>query len=262
MRASIDPAWPKLHRREDPEPTNREWIISTVSASHSPFGRGLACRSSVRAGPGCRRSGSGHRRSRRGPPPPAQRLRIDAVLDLKHARGERRLGVAVMHRHRALRDDRAGIHLRHDEMHGRAVLLHAGCERARVGVEALEGRQQRGMDVEQPSVPAATNQGVSSRMKPARQTSSILCACKLVLQRALERLAVLAERPVIDDGGARCRRRARALEPLGVGLVGDDQRDLGRIGLDPSPPRSAPPCWSRGRRSGWRRACEPCVSRR
>ena len=66
-------------------------------------------------------------------------------------------------------------------------------------------------------------------MKPARQTSSIWCVCKLVLQRALERLAILAERLVIDDGGARCRRLRARCKPGGVGLVGNDQRDLGRI---------------------------------
>ena len=122
-------------------------------------------------------------------------------------------GVAGEHRHRRLRDDRAGIHFRHDEMHGRAVLLRAGRERARVRVEALERRQQRRMDVEQPAVPARTNHGVSSRMKPARQTSSIRCACKLVLQRALERLAVLAERRVVDDGGRDAGGARRAASP-------------------------------------------------
>ena len=55
------------------------------------------------------------------------------------------------------------------------------------------------------------------------------------------------------------RPRARC-EARRVGPVGDHQRDLGRIGRVLAPPRSAPPCWSRGRRSGWRRACAPCAS--
>ena len=38
----------------------------------------------------------------------------------------------------------------------------AGRERARMRVEALERRQQRRMNVEQPPVPLPTNQGVSS----------------------------------------------------------------------------------------------------
>ena len=74
-----------------------------------------------------------------------------------------------------------------------------------------------------------TNQGVSSRMKPARQTSSMRCRLEHGLQRALERLAVLAE--------AACdRRRAVAIpaarasaRPARIGTVRDDERDLGRI---------------------------------
>ena len=77
------------------------------------------------------------------------------MLDCEHARGQRGFGVVVAHRHRALHDDRAGIHFRHHEVHGRAVLLGASGERAGVGVEALERRQQRRMDVEQPARPIA-----------------------------------------------------------------------------------------------------------
>ena len=46
-----------------------------------------------------------------------------------------------------------------------------------------------------------TNQGVNSRMKPARQTRSMRCALKRCLQRALEGFAVLAECRVVDDRG-------------------------------------------------------------
>ena len=48
------------------------------------------------------------------------------------------------------------------------------------------------------------------------------------MQRALERRAVLAERPVVDhDGGD--AGGGRALQSFGGGLVRDDQRDLGGI---------------------------------
>ena len=46
-----------------------------------------------------------------------------------------------------------------------------------------------------------TNHGVNSRMKPARQTRSIAVRCKLVVERAFERFAIVAERRVIDDRG-------------------------------------------------------------
>ena len=101
-----------------------------------------------------------------------------------------------------LRDDRPGIHFRHDEMHGRAVLLRAGGERARVGVEALERRQQRRMDVEQPAVPLPHEPRRQQPHEAGEADELDAVRLQLVLQRALERLAVLAERLVIDDGGA------------------------------------------------------------
>ena len=48
--------------------------------------------------------------------------------------------------------------------------------------------------------------------------------------------------------------RARA-RPCGIGAVRHDERRSRPDSRAPSRPRSAPPCWSRGRRSGWRRAC-------
>ena len=55
---------------------------------------------------------------------------------------------SVSHADRALHDDRPGIHFRHHEMHGGAVKFGAGFERALVGIEALERRQQGRVDVE------------------------------------------------------------------------------------------------------------------
>ena len=55
----------------------------------------------------------------------------------------------------------------------------------------------------------ARTSGVSSRMNPPRQTSSIAVRVERRLQRALERRAVLAERLVVDDLG-RDAGRARA----------------------------------------------------
>ena len=63
-----------------------------------------------------------------------------------------------------------------------------------------------------------TKPGVNSRMKPARQTRSIRCACSSRIERALERRAIVAERPMIDDGG-RDAGFARVGEAGGVGPV-------------------------------------------
>ena len=87
------------------------------------------------------------------------------------------------------------------------------------------------------------------------------CASSIALQRALERLAVLAEVPVIDDrgGDAGAARAwpgpARPDRWRGPARSRPDRRD-------PSRPRSARPCWSRGRRSGRRRACGIALTRR
>ena len=161
----------------------------------------------------------------------------------------------------ACSDDRAGIHFRHDEMHRRAMLLHAGCERAAWVSSPLNAGSRAGwmlsmrpaQRVDEPRRQQAHEAG------EADEIDAVRFECRL--QRALERFAVLAERRVIDDrrrdaGLARAREARR--RPAGWRRRARSRPDS----LGPSPPRSAPPCWSRGRRSGWRRACEPCVSPR
>ena len=90
-------------------------------------------------------------------------------------------------------------------------------------------------------------------MNPARQTMSMRCRSQHRLHGAVERLAVLAERLVLDHRRSRCRPRARA-----QGRRHPPRwRGPARSRPDspaPSRPRSAPPCWSRGPRSGSRRA--------
>ena len=74
---------------------------------------------------------------------------------------------------------------------------------------------------------APTNQGVNSRMKPARQMSSIRCRFEKNLHRPLELLA-----PGIDlviDGGGRDAMRFGDGKPWRFGAVGQDKGDLGGI---------------------------------
>src|ERR1700689_4561094 len=93
----------------------------------------------------------------------AQGLRINAVLDFEHPRGERLFAVAFDHGDRLLNDDRARVRFRNDEGDGGAMPLAAGCKRAAMGMETLELRQQRGVDVQQKPAPARDEPG---REKP------------------------------------------------------------------------------------------------
>src|SRR3954452_6422950 len=85
--------------------------------------------------------------------------RIDAMLDLKHTRGQRVRRIPGQYGHARLFDDRTRIELRHYQVHRCAVLLRSGRKRALVGVESLEGGQQRRMDVDQAPVPAFDEPG-------------------------------------------------------------------------------------------------------
>ena len=68
----------------------------------------------------------------------AHRARVDPVLGLEDARGERLLGVAREHRHRLLGHDRPGVEALVDEVHGGAAHLHAVLERLALRVQARE----------------------------------------------------------------------------------------------------------------------------
>ena len=186
-----------------------------------------------------------------------QRRRIDPVLDREHARGKRR------------RSSSSATATAPCAMIGPASIsgttkctvapwiLRAGRERARMGVEALEGRQQRGVDIDHAALPLPTNPGVRIRMKPARHTMSMWCAaqtscsacskprgpCRIFLwsTTAVAMPAALA--------ALRCPRR-RPFETTRTISAG--------IAFVSSQLRSAPPCWSRGRKSERRRVCGPC----
>ena len=97
-------------------------------------------------------------------------------------------------------------------------------------VEALEGGQQGRVDVDHAGpASAATNQGVNSRMKPARQTRSIRCVEQLLHRAPARTPRGPCRTPCGRRPRSRCRSvRARA-SPARVRAVGDDERDLGGI---------------------------------
>lgn len=76
---------------------------------------------------------------------PSDGCRIDNMLDAQHALGEVIGGIASQDRHAAMVE-----HRRH-EMHSAAMRLHAGGQRLRVGVQSRKGRQQRRVDIDQPT---------------------------------------------------------------------------------------------------------------
>jgi len=141
---------------------------------------------------------------------------------------QRLLVVAGQDRHFCLQDHRAGIELRHDEMHRAAMLGDAGLKRLPMGMRALEQGQQRRVDIDHPPFPA--------RHEPGRQDAHEACKDEQVdlvdpqhfIDRALEGFAISAEGAVIDGRGGDAEA-ARPLEPGDVGNVRDDERDLRRI---------------------------------
>ena len=145
------------------------------------------------------------------------------------------------------------IELRHDVVHRRAVLFCARRERACMRVEPLEGRQQRGMDVDQASAPALDEprREQAQEIPPGRRSRcDVLPAphaprgrkprdpCRMACARPLRLRCRLRVR------GQDRRRRRCSTAPA---RFRRDSQALCR-------PRSAPPCWSRGPRSGSRRA--------
>ena len=76
------------------------------------------------------------------------------MLDLEYARGEAFLGIVVHHRHHTLDQYRTIIQFRTHQVNGAAVDSDARLEGTGVGVQPLERRKERGVDVEEPVMPA------------------------------------------------------------------------------------------------------------
>src|SRR5262245_56516330 len=155
-----------------------------------------------------------------------QRRRIEGMLFDEHAVRQRLLRVARQHRHLRLRDGWAGIEIGRREMHRASVLFDPGCERLRVRLQAGKVREQRGVDVEHPPLPFG-HEAWREDAHEAREADELDCVrCKLSINLALEGLAILAERAVVDDG-RRHDGRHRARQAWRVGPVGKNKRNLG-----------------------------------
>ena len=76
------------------------------------------------------------------------------MLGDQHAVGKRVVIVPFENRDDSLKDDRTFVHRRAHEMDRAAGEADTGLDRAGMGIQALERRQQRRMDVDQPVMPA------------------------------------------------------------------------------------------------------------
>src|SRR4029079_11785965 len=103
-------------------------------------------------------------------------------------------------------------------MHGRPMLAQTGCERTSVGVKALELWQQRWMNVEHAPAPARDEPRRQQPHEAGEANEITPMRLALLVERAFERLALLAEGGVIDDY-SRDALLARAREALRVGTI-------------------------------------------
>lgn len=73
---------------------------------------------------------------------------VNAVLLLQNARAERVFGVSVLDRHDGLQDDRAGVEIFIHKVNRAASEFYSVFERLALGFEAREGREKRGVNIE------------------------------------------------------------------------------------------------------------------
>ena len=140
---------------------------------------------------------------------PAYDPRQQHVFRTEHARRERILVVAVQHRDRGLRDDRADVDVRRHEMHGAAVDAHAVGERAAMRVEARVGRQQRRVDVDH-AARVARDERRAQHAHEAREHDEI---GPVAVDRGRERgveVVAARERAMVDDRSSRRRATRRS----------------------------------------------------
>ncbi len=81
--------------------------------------------------------------------PSAEHIRVQGVLEGKHARAQRYRRLFRGDRESGLGDDRAAIDGVGDQVHRGTVDTGPGCQGAAVGIEPRECGQKRGVDVEQ-----------------------------------------------------------------------------------------------------------------
>ena len=159
-------------------------------------------------------------------------LRQQLMFDFQHTRGQGVGGVGIVYGHGALGDDGAAIELGGNEVHGAAREAAAFVDGALVGVQAGEGRQQRGMDVDEAAL--------IMRAKFAREDFQVACEQHEVgpillgdFEHGAVEIGAAGEiAGAASEGGDALG--GGPLEPGGVGVVGEHggDADAGDIGLN------------------------------
>ena len=114
-------------------------------------------------------------------------------------------------------------------MHRATGLRVAGSQRAGVGVQAGVFGEQARVDVQHPAGPGAGEEGRQDAHVAGEGDQLDALLAQRRIHQLLVRLAVLSERAVIDGQGLD-PGGGRGLQAEGGRGVGEDQRDLGRIG--------------------------------
>ena len=125
--------------------------------------------------------------------------------------------------HARLHDDRAGIELAGDEVHGRPGDLHAMPERLLLRIDAGERRQQRRMDVEH-GVGKRVEQPRADQAHEAGEADQADLAVAQLLRKPRVEIVAGSEVAMADDERFDARA-AREVEPTGIGAVRDDDDD-------------------------------------
>ena len=158
-------------------------------------------------------------------------LRQQLVFDFQHARGQGIGGVGIVYGHSALGDDGATIELGGNEVYGAAREAAAFVDGALVGVQAGEGGQQGGMDVDDLIGKAAAKLG----REDAHITSEQHKVGRVAghhLEHGLVEIGAAGEFFGIEGGGMDALLR-RPCQAGGLGVVGEHGGDVqvGNISL-------------------------------
>ncbi len=153
-----------------------------------------------------------------------QRQRVAAVLHLENTGGEGFLGVVLQDRHGPLDEDGAVVEFGADEVDGAAVDADASLQGTGVGVEAFEGGQERGMDVEEAVLPALHEPGAQDAHETRQADEPDAGLVQFLVQRPLERLTSIMS--LVIDNQVRNARRRSYVQTARPGPVGDDECDL------------------------------------
>jgi len=147
------------------------------------------------------------------------------MLVSQHPIGEAVFRVFGQHGHSRLQHDGPMVQLGRHEVHGGARQLATRLDGALVRVQAREGGQQRGVDVEQAALKMAHKAFCQDAHEAGQHHHIGLVAVDHARQFGVERLAAV-KGLVVDHGGGDALAGGK-LQAAGRSLVADHRRDAG-----------------------------------